>query len=196
MDGELVKALDETLDELEKAFKTGTKEKEEDSKTTVPPENADSDSYEVSEEKKEEETTSKSLYDEVREDAGDYLDVSDFLNTLTKSISKRIDAIHEDVKKTIQGQSVIAKSISATARVMKSIGDEPVPRKAVLSKSERQFGDEKQEPEMSKKEILEKAQKAVEEGKMPYVTAGVIEDRLNKGFPLDESTLLLLKSIN
>jgi hypothetical protein len=214
MDENLDKALDETLEELEKAFKTGkkpeggdtqpkpkdgdtqTKPEGADTQSTVPPVNAEEDSYEVPEKKTEEDNTSKSIYDEVREEAGDYLDVSDFLNTLTKSISKRIDEIHEDVKKSLHGQAVIAKSLSATAQVMKSIGDEPMPRKSVLNKSERQFGDEKQDPEMSRNEILAKAQKAVEQGKIPFVKAGVIEDRLNKGVPLDENTLSLLKSIN
>ena len=217
-DEKLTKALDEAIDELQKAMK-GKKKKEEypdSDEEQVPIEAADQEAegpesddeeddegYEGFDEYDEDEKgtkvkkkVKKSLHDTLSEKYGEYLDVSDFLNDFTKSLSDRIESIEKSINGILKVQKAIGGSVLASAQMLKSIGEMPLPRQAVLSKSERKFaGDDGKEIVMSRSEILQKAMAAMEKGMLNFVDVSKIEDRLNKGMPIDTETLKMLKSL-
>ena len=198
MEKDLMKTLDDAVDELEKSMKAKPSYPDEPKGATgedvVEPEVEDEDEG-------DEEEMKKSLSQEVEEDAGDFLDASEFLNTLTKSISRKIEGMETQIEtlstmleKSLQAQAAMAKSMASTSALLKSIGESPEPRKSVLSKGQR-FGDPKGDVQMSRAEILQKANKALDEKKMTMEQVAKIEGRLNKGVALEESDLSLLKSM-
>jgi len=138
----------------------------------------------------------KSLYEEVQDNNKDFLDVTPFLQNLTKSLSKRLDAINERISSMEQVQKSIGNGVLNTGHVLKSIADTPAPRQAVLSRQQRTFLDSNgKEAIMTRGEIITKAQLAVQDGKMSIDDAGVLEERLNKGLPISDANLRLLKSM-
>jgi hypothetical protein len=195
MGAELMKALDDSIEELEKAMKKSSK-KEED----YPDPEKDVDDPEVVEEdedeEEEEDEMEKSLYEEVAEDAGEFLDVSDFLKSLTLGISRRFRELEGEIRKSQKTQNMIAKSMLASSKMLKSIGDQPMSRQSVLAKSERKFvGNDGEQVSMGRGEILAKANQAMKDGKIDYVAVSKIEDRLNKGQPIDDNTMRMLKAM-
>lgn len=178
----------------------------------VPPEGEEEEEWEGEPEEEEEEEgeeeeeeeeppvgkkkLKKSFYDEVREDNEEYLDISAFLSNMTKSLSRRLDALEKKLNSVENLQKALGGGVANTGKLLKSLADVPLPRQAVLNKQQRSFlGSDGKSETMGRAEILEKAQRAVKEGKMSIYDAGVMEERLNKGQPIDEASLRLLKSI-
>lgn len=138
----------------------------------------------------------KSLYKEVQDNNEDFLEVTPFLRDLTKSLSKRLDAINERIASMEQIQKSIGNGVLNTGHVLKSIADTPAPRQAVLSRQQRTFLDSNgKEAIMTRDEIIMKAQRAVQDGKLSIDDAGILEERLNKGLPISDANLRLLKSM-
>ena len=93
-------------------------------------------------------------------------------------------------------QKSIGSSMLSTAQMVKSIGDGPAPRQSQINRQTRTFvGSEGKAETLTRNEILSKAQKLVEDGKMTLNDAGIIEDRLNKSQPIDDATMRLIKSM-
>lgn len=232
----LTKAFEESIEELEKAFKTGDEENEEEAPASPEEEDQEEEDEEErsapapkaaktakaarakSEGTAAEATKSgaanaegagseggeagaaKSIYDEVAAQSSDLLDVSGLLRTVTKSISDKFDEFHtvlDERMSKLEGQTaVVGKALRSTMTLTKAMADEPQPRKSVLTKSERRFvGEDGRETTMTRKEILAKSQAALRAGKMNFQEFAIVEDRLNKGVPIEEDALRLLKSV-
>ncbi|GAB6276253.1 MAG: hypothetical protein SAMD01599839_07930 [Rectinema sp.] len=221
-DSNLLKAFDESMQTLEKAIK-GTVETGADSVAekgyadeppaaaiaAVPPEVEEKEEDEKGEEGKEEEmdaivppptkpkkSLEKSLYDEMKESDGELLEVTPFLDNLTKSLSRRLGSIEKSINGVEQMQKSIGNGLHSTGMLLKSLADVPAPRQAVINRQERTFlGNDGKEVKMGRVEILAKARDAVSAGKMSLNEAGALEERLNKGMPIGDADLRLLKSM-
>lgn len=206
MDSKLVKAFEDSISTLEKSIKGPAKapkkqEAAEDFEAQgyadMPPEEAIEG--DVEEEIVEDEGTppmKKSIYDEVDGGEGDFIDVSPFLSKLTKSISNRMDKIERDIASISALQKSLATATIASGKMLKSLGDTPAPRQAVVSRQERTFsGSDGKQVTMSRNEILTKSQQLVSEGKMSLLELGKIEERLNKGIAIPDESLRLIKSM-
>lgn len=221
-DPELEKAFDESIATLEKSMKNppkkGKAEAEGEEETDkgfpeLPPEEAveandDEDDLggegegETTEEpakapaKAPKKGMQKSLYDEMRESSADFLDVTPYLDNLTKSISKRMAALEKSVTEMVTFQKSMGGALVNTGKLVKSLADAPAPRQAVVNKQERSFvGSDGKQTSMTRQEIIQKSMQAVHDGKMTAQDAAVIEERLNKGMPLSDGTLRLIKSM-
>lgn len=198
-DKELMKSLDDSIEELEKAMKKNSYPDEP--KGTTGPNDVDPEEVDEEDEEEDEGTVKKSLMDQVSEDAEDLLDVSPYLNSITKGISNKMERMEElltvandMIEKSVKLQSILAKSMVASQNMLKSMGEIPAQRKSVLNKSAR-FDEGGNESQMERAEILQKANKAAREGKFDLVRVGVIEGRLNKGMPLDDRDMAIIKSM-
>ena len=214
MDANLLKAFDETTASLEKSLKAKPKEAAREGMNDFPPEQSLSADPETGagendegegvedengegepagkKDKSKDKTLEKSLYDDVRENAGDFLDVAPFLDTLTKSISSRMAAIERQVNGMVSLQKSMGGAILTTAQMVKSIGDTPAPRQAIVN-SQIRFKDKDKDVVMTRSEVLKKSQELIASGKMDLVQAGAIEERLNKSLPLSAEQIQLLK---
>ena len=217
-DPELEKAFDESIATLEKSMKRTKKEApaaDEDEEsiaekgyTDFPPDEAleadegedenegDKEGDEAPPQKNKKKGMQKSIYDEMRETSPDFLDVTPFLDNLTKSISKRLSAMERQVSEMVSFQKSMGGALVSTGKLVKSLADSPAPRQAVVSKQERSFtGSDGKPATISRQEIIQKSMEAVRSGKMSAQEAAIIEERLNKGVPLSDGTLRLIKSM-
>jgi small-conductance mechanosensitive channel len=141
-------------------------------------------------------TMDKSLESEMGEEAQEFLDVSNFLTGLFKSLNNLIKEQSQDIKnlrkslksvegrleKSLHNQGVIAKALTNQDTLLKSIGDQPLPREAKLSKSER-F--EPQKPEVPGRDEIKKALPEMKKaGLISIQEAASAEESLNKSLPM------------
>jgi len=191
---------DEEMEQEGEETEEEEENKKDKKKKKHPEPDADNFGGESDDDEDNEPETKKSIND--FEDVGqDFVDVSPVLDSLTKSInsigkmvsrlSKRLDA-YDDISKSMANAQI------QTAKMVKSISDEPVMRKGIVDRMGRQFIETNKDGkkiEMSRDEILRKSHLAVEQGKLDIHAASVMEDRLNKGIPLNDGTIEMLKSI-
>jgi hypothetical protein len=138
----------------------------------------------------------KSLYEEMEVSEGDLLEVTPFLEELTKSISRRLDALAARMDEVENLQKAIGASVHSTGHFLKALSEEPTPRKAVLNRQERIFKSaDGQEVTMTRDEIMAKARDAAKTGRISLIDVGIIEERLNKGLPLSDADMRMLKSL-
>jgi hypothetical protein len=138
----------------------------------------------------------KSIYEEIEVEDGDLLEVTPFLRDLTKSISDRIGELSARISRVESLQKAIGSSVHATGLFLKSLSEEPSPRKAVLNRQERFFnGANGEHVSMTRDEIMAKAREAVQQGKISLLEMGVMEERLNKGLPISDADMRMLKSL-
>lgn len=207
MDAKLAKSFDDSLESLEKAMKGPAKpapkpaaappaeDIDDQGYADMPPEEAIEGDPEPEEEVMPP-PMKKSIFDEMKESAGDFMDVSPFLESLTKSISDRMDRIERRVNESVALAKSIGSGVLATGQFLKSLSDSPAPRQSVVSRQERQFmGSDNKPVTMSRNEILAKSQALVADGKMDIHEAAKIEERLNKGLPIADETMRLIKSM-
>jgi hypothetical protein len=212
MDANLMKSFEESTANLEKALNED-QDLKRPGKEGFPPKQAlsaegddEDDEYDEDDEdldedgnaivKKGKGRVTKSFYDEIEADAGDFLEVSSFLDTLVKSLSKKMGTMQKQLDGMYAMQKSIGSSMLSTAQMVKSIGDGPAPRQSQINRQTRTFvGSEGKAETLTRNEILSKAQKLVEDGKMTLNDAGIIEDRLNKSQPIDDATMRLIKSM-
>jgi len=220
-DHELEKAFDESIETLEKAMKNQPKKgKVEEEKETdegfseLPPDEAvgapdNDDEHDLDEPETDPEDfkptakgpkkgmqKSQSLYDEMRESSSDFLEVTPYLDNLTKGISRRMSALEKSVGDMVAFQKSMGGAIVNTGKLVKSLADAPAPRQAIINKQERSFvGSDGKQTSMTRQEIIQKSMQAVQSGKMSAQEAAIIEERLNKGAPLNDGTLRLIKSM-
>ncbi|MFZ4618312.1 MAG: hypothetical protein ACOYM2_19250 [Rectinemataceae bacterium] len=211
-DPNLTKAFDESIETLEKSMKKPKKaatepDGDEEGFPEFPPEEAQEAEADEGEDPDEEgdvpppkppkkKGMQKSVYEEMRESSSDFLDVTPFLDNLTKSISKRLSAMERQVSEMVTFQKSMGGALVNTGKLVKSMADGPMPRQAVVNKQDRAFtGSDGKPATMTRQEIIQKSQQAVREGKMSLQDAAIIEERLNKGIALNDGTLRLIKSI-
>ncbi len=213
MDANLAKSFDDSIESLEKAMKgsaqapkpkaTPPANIDDQGYADMPPEEAiEGDEHEEDESAKKEAAEEaaagmkKSLHEEMKESAGDFLDVTPFLDQLTKSISDRMDRIERKVSQSLALQKSIGSGVLSTGKLLKSLSEAPAPRQSVVSRQERQFmGSDNKPVSMSRSEILAKSSQLVADGKMDIHEAAKIEERLNKGLPISDEALRLIKSM-
>lgn len=174
------------------------------------------------EEKEKEDTTEakgikKSLEDELSADPESEaaMDVEPFLRTLVKSISEQFDVINVAVADVSDQTNLLIKSTDETNELQKAtakmfmdygemqksmsetveaIGNTAQSSNSKLRKSNNKFhiGDDKGKL-VTRQEILMKATKWREEGKLVLRDITKLENRLNKGMPLPENVQKLLE---
>jgi len=205
MDTKLAKAFDDSIEALEKAMKKGKKAmppiEEDEGYPDMPPPEAMAEDMEDEEPDGDEyapppRPMKKSIYEDVNEDAGDFLDVAPFLSKLTKSISNQMSEMQRAVSNMASLQKSLAAATIVSGKMLKSLADVPSPRQAVVNRLERTFvAADGRTATMSKKEILEKSQALVQAGTMSLNEFGKIEERLNKGIPISDEALRLIKAM-
>lgn len=144
----------------------------------------------------------KSLEDIVRQNgAGDALDVSEFLLTLTKSISQALEGLQNDVATQGMVQKSLAKAVLAQAQLTKSIGNTPAPRVGVVSTNPRNFTSGQPQglgvlPDgVTPQFLLQKALDGVKAGKVESKDYTLLQMRLNKGIMPEAHVVDFLKSL-
>lgn len=185
-------------------------------------EEEDDDDDEDKEEKEKEDTTEakgikKSLEDDMSADPESEaaMDVEPFLRTLVKSISEQFDGINVAIADVSDRTDTLIKSTDMTNELQKAtakmfmnygemqksmsetveaIGNTAQRSNSKLKKSNTRFniGDEKGKL-VTRQEILQKATKWREEGKLVLRDVTKLENRLNKGMPLPENVQKLLE---
>lgn len=220
MDANLTKSFDEAIEELEKAMKgqpsmppapmpAPEPHPEPDEDNAGGPSDGDEDNEEEDEGMEEDEGAKappappappmppmkKSADDEEYE----FLDVSPILSSMAKSL-KALKADNKALAETVKAQGDLLKSLGnvqiQSAQVLKSLSDQPVMRKSVVTKQERfATTPDGSKVEMTPGEILRKSTVALDQGKISLRQATIIEDRVNKGLDIDTETLSMLKSL-
>lgn len=184
----LMKALDEGLDELLKAH-GGEEEPEEDFEEPDEEEEEEMKSQEDEwQEEEDDELTGEEEEDEEEEDEEEEEaeDSEDEDMEELKAENKALKKSVSELRRSIKAQN---ERMAKMFRIMKSFSDSPAQRKAQVTKSQR-F--QQKSKKFSKEEILRKAQTAVREQRISVAAFCGIEDRLNKGMEIGDD---LLKSI-
>lgn len=190
---------DDDTEDLEKAKKKG---KDKDMDYDEEDEHDDDD----------DEDEMKSFQDDMESDteSAQAMDVEPFLKQLVKSLSNHFKSVRKDIGQvsgrieTVEGlQKATAKMFAAygelqkaTAETVEKIGNESVRSSSVLRKSGDRFktvdGGDKAELDMTKDQILTKALRLRELGKLEVRDVTKIENRLNKGIDLPEDMVKIL----
>ena len=175
------------------------------------------DEEEEKEDTKEADGIKKSLEDDMSADSESEvaMDVEPFLRTLVKSISDKFDSINVAIAEMSEQTSALIKSSDETNELQKAsakmfvdygemqksmsetveaIGNTAQKSTSKLRKSNTRFniGDD-QGKVVTRQEILQKATKWREEGKLQLRDVTKLENRLNKGMPLPENVQKLLE---
>ncbi len=192
---------DDDTEDLEKAKKKG---KDEDMDYDEEDEDDDDDDKEEM----------KSFQDDMESDleSAQAMDVEPFLRQLVKSMSSHFKSVQKSISKvtgrmdTVEGlQKATAKMFAAygelqkaTAETVEKIGNQSVKSSSVLRKSGDRFetvGDgDKSELDMTHEQILTKALRLRELGKLSVRDVTKIENRLNKSIGLPEDIVKVLKT--
>ncbi len=209
MDAELKKSFDDAADELAKALGDKAPPKapaEGGYKPEGEPDAGGGGGGETEEEKKARELAaaaaaggdvSKSIQDQVKAGAGEFLDVAPFLQVFTKAVGDAFGALDKKIETRLTAIETMQKSIGRATltqgEMLKSLGDAPAPRQAVLEKQARTFQGPDGKPQtLTNRQILQKAMVAVEARKLAPVDFAKIEDRLNKSLPINDELLQLI----
>jgi|WetSurMetagenome_2_1015567.scaffolds.fasta_scaffold67743_2 hypothetical protein len=193
---------DENSEDEENESEEEPEEEEEDKKDKKKKKHPepDADNFGGESDEDEDNGVKKSLndFEDIEED---FVDVSPVLTELTKSINN-LGKMMSGLSKRLDAYDGLSKSMAnaqlQTAKMVKSISDEPVMRKGIVDRMGRQFVETNKDGkkiEMSRDEILRKSHLAVEQGKLDIHAASVMEDRINKGIPISDGTIEMLKSI-
>lgn len=133
---ELLKSLEDSLEELSKSVGAGEEAEEEEEKEdedfkkseedddfdTEDEGKEDEEKDEEEDEEEDEDSAEKSLHDELQDDdtMGEAMEVSEFLNNFVKSISNKL----EELKDNSGGNEAIAKSLYSMGHVIKSLHEQ------------------------------------------------------------------------
>jgi len=186
MDEMLAKSFSESIETLEKALKKGGKEKPDFDGIPMPPDDEDLDDDDIDED--EDEAVEKSLYKSLQDDYEEMLDVSPVIDDFAKSLDS-IDRHQVSQDKLLKA---IGTAVVQLSKVVDSLGGQPAMRKSVLHKQSR-FASDNDSRALGRQEVLEKSQALARDGKMSLRDLSIIEDRLNKGMPLDDRHIAALR---
>jgi len=210
-------SVEELEDALEKAVSKLSPEKE--LKKSQREEDAEEYDEEEEEEDKEEETSkseepdfehlSKSLVDEVDEEAIEAFPLIKSLVTslegqitdLTKGIIYLSDRVEEVEEKLSDNQSVThkqARLVSSISKSVREIGNAPMPRKSYLGKNleiTRKSGSGETKVEISKSESLNRLTALHKAGKIDLAEVTTLEGRIQKDQPIPEKFQELILSL-
>lgn len=198
--------LKSILDDEEKKPEELSKAKDEKKEPEKEEESDEGDLFEEEDEdEEEEEDVKKSLDDSMSEDeeASAAMDVEPFLKKFVKAVSSRLDSIQKAYEKNVSNQKALAKALVAMgdqnmsiASLVEDIANTPVGSRSVIRKSMQKFENKPDENDllksMSQDEILEKAIKLVKSGEFVSMDVTKIQNRLNKGLPLEERHVKML----
>ncbi len=202
--GEEVQKSESEDDETKDLEKAKTKGKED----------MDYDEEEEDDDDDDKEDDMKSFQDDMESDleSSQAMDVEPFLRQLVKSVSNHFKSTQKAIAKLansveeVEGlQKATAKMFAAygelqkaTAETVEKIGKQSVKSSSVLRKSGDRFEtvnkDDKSDLNMSRDEILTKALKLRELGKLSTRDVTKIENRLNKSIDLDADIVKILNT--
>jgi len=127
------------------------------------------------------------------------IDMEPFLRHFVKSINKAFRDSDKRMERFEKQNKALASSVLAMGELTKSvrsqvkdIGDSPMARKGVLAKSIKESAGMKL-LKLSPQQILSKAMKFCQEGRLSPLDVTKIEGRLNKGLELDPAYIDILK---
>lgn len=204
------KSLLKSILDDEENSETLSKAKEEKKEKKEPEKEEESEEGDLFDEEdeddeEEEEDVKKSLDDSMSEDeeASAAMDVEPFLKKFVKAVSSRLDSIQKAYEKNVSNQKALAKALVAMgdqnmsiASLVEDIANTPVGSRSVIRKSMQKFENKPDENDllksMSQDDILEKAIKLVKSGEFVSMDVTKIQNRLNKGLPLEERHVKML----
>lgn len=203
---ELLKSIDDTIDELEKSLGIDTENDDNDED--------DEDYKDITDDGVQKSfKTSLTEDDDTIEKA---LEVSDFLDTLVDTLTESIDGFNSELRKSLGQNDTIIKSLKTTAEVTKALAEEvkenrdlikslqnsieewanqPIGRRSVLNKRDlktinKSQGDNNKGETLTKSQILDKLVEASLENKIDpiwvtkFETGAILPDSIQKAIGL------------
>jgi hypothetical protein len=201
----LSKSWNENIESLRKSLTSAGDEPLEKANKKKKPADEE-DEYDEEDESEEEEggdkKMKKSLSQEMAEadpDAEMIMDIEPFLKSLADAIGSRLDKGLAKLAKSMKASSELTQAVGnvvlSNAEMSKSIkesletlGDVPIPSGSLLRKSGDRF--DKTDDKKKKKnpmQIMQKAMKFCQEGKIEAKDVTVLESRLQKGLDIPEN---------